>query len=234
MAIAEAQARGRTLYTNPTFNYSRKSAGLTEFFQLEQSLPVTGRIKLLREAGAASVRAAESDGAFDLWQARSALRAAFYRVLAVLERQAAYSSTLMEIDKVVTVLRDREREGEGSRFDRLRTERERAELLAEKALLEANNELERARLLAFLPADLTPAPLAGRLEPPVVPLDSTDLLKRASAARADIRAEQQRLEQYRAEVRAAERLRIPEPVVSAGLKRAETGLNRIEQRLQVG
>ena len=40
VAIAEAEARGRTLYTKPTVNYSRESAGFTEFFQAEQTPPI--------------------------------------------------------------------------------------------------------------------------------------------------------------------------------------------------
>lgn len=234
VASAEAQAHGRALYSNPVFNYSHESAGLTEFFRIEQTLPITGRRKLLREAGAASIRATEADGAFDLWQARNALRTAFYRVLAGQERQTAYSATLSEIDKVIGVLRTREREGEGSRFDRLRTERERAEILAEMALQLAGTELDRARLLAFLPPDFPVIAVSGQLEPPPLSLEKAALLSRATAARSDIRAEQQRLEQYRAEVRAAQRLRLPEPVVNAGMKRAETFVNRIENGPVVG
>src|SRR5688572_15865870 len=71
VAIVEAGTRGRTLYTNPSFNYSREGAGRTEFFQVEQTLPRTGRLSFLRQAGAAMVRATEADGAFSLWQARS-------------------------------------------------------------------------------------------------------------------------------------------------------------------
>jgi cobalt-zinc-cadmium efflux system outer membrane protein len=48
-------------------------------------------------------------------------------------------------------------------------------------------------------------------------------MQRAFAVREDYRAEQRRLEQYQLEQRAAERLRFPEPVLTAGVKRAETG-----------
>ena len=50
-AIAQAEARGRTLYANPSVNYTREGAGLTEFFQVEQAIPISGRLKLLRQAG---------------------------------------------------------------------------------------------------------------------------------------------------------------------------------------
>jgi len=65
-AITRAEAKGRTLYSNPSFNYSREGAGLTEFFQAEQTLPASGRLRLLRQAGDSAVRAVEAEGAFDL------------------------------------------------------------------------------------------------------------------------------------------------------------------------
>jgi len=223
VAIAEAETRGRSLYANPSVNYSREGAGRTEFFQAEQILPVTGRLKLLRQAGGALVRATEADGAFSLWQARNALRQAFYRVLAAQQSETIYAAGLKDIENAIRVLAVRELEGEGSKFDRLRTERERAELLAELALLRASTALERAQLLAFLPAGTDIAAVSGQIETPLLVLNASELTQRAMAVREDYRAEQRRLEQYGLEKRAAERLRYPEPVLNAGLKRADIG-----------
>jgi cobalt-zinc-cadmium efflux system outer membrane protein len=226
-AITQAEARGRTFYSNPSLSYSREGAGLTEFFQAEQTLPVSGRLKLLRQAGDSAIRATEAEGAFDIWQARTSLRLAFYQALATQEREAVYAGGLREIESVIQVLRDREREGEGSKFDRLRTERERAELLAELALVRAEAELERSRIVAFLPPNTQIAAVVGQLETTLAALDHTALVERAMNAREDYRAEQRRLEQFRWEERAADRLKVPEPVVNAGFKRANVGLNRI-------
>ncbi|MCC7156318.1 MAG: TolC family protein [Bryobacterales bacterium] len=225
-AITQAEAKGRTLYSNPSFNYSREGAGLTEFFQAEQTLPASGRLRLLRQAGDSAVRAVEAEGAFDLWQARSSLRLAFYQALAAQEREAAYAEALQAIENVIGVLRDREREGEGSKFDRLRTERERAELLAELALVGAEAELERSRVLAFLPPETRITAVAGQMETGLAPIDETKLVQLALNARNDYRAGQRRLEQFKLEQQAARRLKIPEPVVNAGFKRADVGLNR--------
>jgi outer membrane protein, heavy metal efflux system len=233
-AIAQAEARGRTLYANPTFSYIREGAGLTEFFQAEQTIPLSGRLKLLREAGDSAIRATEAESAFDLWQARTALRFAFFRLLAAQRREAIYLEGTKEIEKVIQVLQEREREGEGSKFDRLRMERERAEMLAELELLRAEVELERARLEAFLPPDTQITRVSGQLDAPVLSLDANSLLQRALAARADFRAEQRRLDQYRTERQAAERLKIPEPVLNAGLKRAEVAPNRIAHGPVIG
>jgi outer membrane protein, heavy metal efflux system len=223
VAIVEAETRGRTLFTNPSFNYSREGAGRTEFFQAEQTLPLTGRLSFLRRAGAAMVQATEADGAFSLWQARSALRQAFYRVLAAQQSESIYASGLKEIEGVIRVLAERERQGEGSKFDRLRTDRERAEMLAELALVRATAAIERSQLQAFLPDGTAIPAVSGQLESPPLTVSAAQLTQRALAVREDYRAEQRRLEQYRLEQRAAERLRFPEPIINAGLKRATVG-----------
>ncbi len=233
-AIAQAEAKGRSLYANPSFNYIREGAGLTEFFQAEQAIPINGRLKLLRQAGDSAVRATEAEGAFDIWQARAALRLAFYQLLGAQERERVYSIGLKEIENVIRALRDREREGEGSKFDRMRTERERAELLAELALVQAEMELERSRLIAFLPPATQIAAVSGQIETILGPLDGTALVQRAMGARQDFRAEQRRLEQFRLEERAADRLKIPEPVLNAGFKRADVGQNNIANGAVVG
>jgi cobalt-zinc-cadmium efflux system outer membrane protein len=233
-ASVQAAARGRTLYANPALNYSREGAGLTEFFQAEQTLSVSGRRRLLQLAGDSAVKVVEAEGAFDLWQARSDLRLAFYQTLAAQQRADLVAAGLQEIEEVIRVLRTREQQGEGSRFDLLRMERERAELQAELTLLRAESELERARLLAFLPQDTNLASVTGQIETALAPLDEANLLQRALNARQDYRAEQRRLEQYRFEQQAAARLKVPEPVVSAGLKRADVGLNRIATGAVVG
>lgn len=223
VALTQAEVRGRTLYANPTVNYSREGAGFTEFFQAEQTLPLTGRLKFLKQAGASSVGAAEAEGAFSLWHARTSLRRAFFRVLATQERESLYSASAQQLELVIKVLRDREREGEGTKFDRLRAERERAELKAELALIRADTALERAQMLAFLPPDTAIATVTGQLESLPLSLSANDLVQRAMAVREDYRAELKRAEQYRFEQRAAERLRYPEPVLNAGLKRADVG-----------
>jgi outer membrane protein, heavy metal efflux system len=116
----------------------------------------------------------------------------------------------------------------------MRTERERAELLAELALVQAEMELERSRLIAFLPPATQIAAVSGQIETILGPLDGTALVQRAMGAREDFRAEQRRLEQFRLEERAADRLKIPEPVLNAGFKRADVGQNNIANGAVVG
>jgi hypothetical protein len=85
---------------------------------------------------------------------------------------------------------------------------------AATASLLLNLELVFTTILAFF---------VGQIETPVLPLNAGELTQRALTVREDYRAEQRRLEQYRLEQRAAERLRFPEPVLNAGLKRADIG-----------
>jgi hypothetical protein len=92
-------------------------------------------------------------------------------------------------------------------------------------------ELDLGCLRGFLPADVQIARVSGRLETSLSGgLDAETLTQRAMAARQDFRAEQQRLTFFQLEQRAAERLRVPEPVVSAGYKRADIGLSQISRR----
>ncbi len=235
VAITRAESRARALYPNPNLLYSREGAGLTEFFQAEQILPISGRLKLLREAGASQVLATEADSAFSLWQARSSLRQAFYRLLSSQMREVVYANSVTEINEVIRVLREREIQGEGSKFDRLRTERERAEVLAEVALLRSVTALDRAQILAFLPEnDVGFARISGEIDSRPLALDGKQLTNQALLLRQDYLAEQRRVEQYHIEQRAAERLRFPEPTVNGGLKRADVGQQRIGHSVVVG
>lgn len=221
MAISEAEYRTRTLYANPTVSFSHEGAGRTEFYQASQLLPLSGRFPLLRQAGALQSQALDLDGASALWQARCALRASFYRLLALQDKGKVYQESLTELDRAIGILSAREREGEGSKLDRLRAERERMDVLSEWTALESSIALERGELLAFLPVDTALIRVAGALSPLAHRSEAAALVLKALDARADVQAERKRLEQFRAEQRAAARLRIPEPVVNAGLKRAE-------------
>jgi len=43
LATTRAEVRSRTLYPNPTANYTREGAGFTEFLEFEQPLIITNR-----------------------------------------------------------------------------------------------------------------------------------------------------------------------------------------------
>ncbi len=127
-AIAEAEIRGRTLWANPSLSVVREGAGRTEFYQASQALPLSGRIGILRAAGSGQSASIAAEGRDLLWRSRCLLRSSFYRLLAAQHKSKAWAEAGRQIEEVIAVLALREQVGEGSRFDRLRAERERAEL----------------------------------------------------------------------------------------------------------
>jgi cobalt-zinc-cadmium efflux system outer membrane protein len=221
VALVEAELRTRLVHQNPSVAYSREGAGFNEFFEVSQVLPVSGRIRYLREAGASAVSAAEANRDASLWSLRSDVRTVFYRMLASQERVRRLSDSTADVDHLIEVLRIRESEGEGSRYDRLRAEREAGELRIELASARAFVAAEGARLAAYLPDGSRVQQVRGELAVPIEKSALDALLRRAINARADYRTEQANVARYRIEEQAARRLRYPEPQVSAGLKRAD-------------
>ncbi len=226
VGVVQAETRSWSLPTNPTIGYTREDAGGTkdDFLLVQQSLPVTGRLSLLRRAGEAAVNATQAESNYALLQLRSDLRLAFYDLLLAQEREAVLRKGVAELQEVVRIMREREQEGEGSAFDRLRAERELADTQAELTSAQVLLAQARSRLASFFAPGTDPNSLrakgqfrnAGALPP------LPEVMARALEVRADYRAEQQRLEQFQFEHRAAERQRIPEPVLTAGLKTVRT------------
>ena len=226
----EAEARERSLIPNPTVGYTREDSGLgvDDFLLLSLELPLRGRASLLHAAAtqAATTAAARADASRLDFEAR--LRLAFTDLLLAQERVAVLQAGATELGRLIDVLRAREREGEGSRFDRLRTEREVADI--ETDLREAGIEgsLARYGLASFLAPGTDPEGLSavGRLlEGAVIP-SVPDLLGQALDQRSDHRALTLGETRWETERRAAERLRLPVPAVTAGLKRSSTSLAR--------
>jgi cobalt-zinc-cadmium efflux system outer membrane protein len=125
------------------------------------------------------------------------------------------------VERLIEILRIREREGEGSRFDRLRAEQESRE--ASQLVISAAAALSEARatLSGLLPRDvslatITAAPLTPQSTPPV-----ETLVARATSSRAELRALQQSGERAALEGEAARDARLPSPTVFGGVKRAD-------------
>ena len=226
----EAQARERSLIPNPTVGYTREDSGLgvDDFLLLSLELPLRGRASLLSEAAAqaATTASARADASRLDFEAR--LRLAFTDLLLAQERVAVLRAGAAELGRLVDVLRTREREGEGSRFDRLRTEREVADIETDLQAAGIERSLARSRLASFLPPGTDPEGLSavGRLREGAVVPGVPDLLAEALAQRSDHRALTVGETRWATERRAAERLRLPAPAVTAGLKRSSTSLAR--------
>lgn len=229
-----AEAAGRTLLPNPSALATREGAGYAAFFQLEQQLPLSGRRGLLKQAGVAAVSVTEAEAAVTLWSLRSDVRLAFYRLVAAQRRESVLSDGLRDLDEVIRVLRTREQEGEGSRYDRLRAERETAEYRSQLAVAHSETVHARTALGGFLPTGTSVGSVVGTLETPVTAPGNEDLLKRAFAHRFEYIAEQRQIARFSLEQRAAERLRYPDPMAIAGVKRGDIAPGRTETSSAVG
>jgi cobalt-zinc-cadmium efflux system outer membrane protein len=221
IAVTAADARIRTVYSNPMVSYSREGAGYNAFFEASQVLPVSGRVGYLRQAVDAAVSVADLNRKATLWSLQSDLRIAFFRMATAQERAGILSARIREVEELVSVLRRREEEGEGSRYDRLRAEHEVVDLRADLITVQSLIALSAARLAGFLPEGTQIEKVRGDLRTPSEAAGVEDLVRRALNARADYRAEQSNRSRYQIEEQAARRLRIPEPVISAGVKRAD-------------
>jgi cobalt-zinc-cadmium efflux system outer membrane protein len=220
--VVQAETQAWSLLPNPAATYSREDAagGKDDFVLVQQTIPLNGRLGLLRSAGSSQVRASEAEAGYELQLLRSDFRDAFYELLLSQQRTALLEAWVARLDGIANILQVRQREGEGSAFDRLRGERELAD--AETNLASQRIALARARsrLASFLAPGTDPASLTLRGDfgsgesLPALP----DLLARALAIRGDYRAGRQQLERLDFERRAASRQVIPDPHFTAGLK----------------
>ena len=220
----EADARERTLPANPAVAYTREDAGaaVDDFLLVSQDLPLWGRRRLVGEAAGHRVSARAADVDARLLAVEQELRLVFTDLLLAQDQVRSLEAGGGRLDALIAVLRTREEEGEGSRFDRLRAEREAAEVDADLGLADIDRRQAQARLAVFFAEGTDPGGLtaAGGLDgypvPPVPVLSAGQLSERRPAYRAlGLEAER-----WGAEGRAARRLRLPSAQVTGGLKRS--------------
>jgi len=222
----QAEMKLRTLPPAPGVSYSREDAAGSkeDYLLVEQQIPLSGRLGLLRRAGDSAVNAQREQSNYALHLLRSDLRLAFLDLLRSQQREAAIHRSLTDLQELVRVLREREREGEGSAFDRLRAERELAEVQGDLISAQARTVRSQTQVASFLAPGTESRSLAaqGQMNIDRSLQDLVTLVARALEVRGDYKAQEEQLQQFSWERRAAERLRIPEPVVSAGTKRVAT------------
>jgi len=224
--VVRREQHARLAFPNPALAYSREGAGFTEFLQVEQPLPMFGVRGALERAGVAASAAAEADRDARLWDLRVEATRLVTRWVWAQARVDATAADVGAVERLVDVLRVREREGDGSRFDRLRAEQEVAELKQASVAAAIDVADARGSVAALLPIGFgvtRVTVLASEVRPPP---DRHALLTRAAGSRAELRALQFGVDRSALEAEAARRARWPEPVVSAGLKRADTERDR--------
>ena len=224
--VTRREQLARLAYPNPVVTYSREGAGFTEFFQAEQALPIFGARAVLSRAGVAATAAAEAERDVRLWLLRSDAATAVARVVAEQTRLESARAQVGVVERLIEILRTREREGEGSRFDRLRAEQELRDTnqlvtAATVALTEA-----RATLTGLLPRDVSLATVTPGSMSQQAPAAADTLFTRATSARAELRALEQLRERATLEAEAARRARLPSPSLFGGMKRADGASGR--------
>lgn len=219
--VAKAEARLGTQIPNPSVGISREhAAGTTDqFFTAEQTLPISGRPRLIRRAGDAASRGLGEQTRHELVLLRSEVRRAFYALLAAQGREAALRENVTALEEVLRILREREAAGEGSGYDVLRADRELTELRSELSDVRVAVLIPRAQLAGLLGGRggfqfEAIGNLVPRAEPPAL----ETLLERAQQSRGDLVGQQVLLTKFDLERRAAERQKIPEPIIGAGMK----------------
>jgi cobalt-zinc-cadmium efflux system outer membrane protein len=224
--VTRREQLARLAYPNPAVMYSRESAGFTEFLQAEQSLPIFGARAALSRAGVATTAAAEAERDVRLWVLRSEAAAAAARLVAEQARLELAQGHVREVERLIEILRTREREGEGSRFDRLRAEQELRDTRQIATTAAVSVVEARATLSALLPRDIALTRIAGGFDPQQTPATAEALIARATSTRAELRALRQLSERATHEAEAARRARLPSPNVFGGMKRADDASGR--------
>ena len=224
--VTRREQLARLAYPNPAVTYSREGAGFTEFLQAEQSLPLFGVRAALSRAGVAATAAAEAERDIRLWALRSDAAAAVARLIAEQARLELAQAHVREVERLIEILRTREREGEGSRFDRLRAEqelRDTRQLMTSAAVAVAE---ARAALSGMLPRDISLTRIAGGVDPQESPESAEALITRATSTRAELRTLHQSAQRATLEAEAARRAKLPSPNLFGGLKRADVASGR--------
>jgi cobalt-zinc-cadmium efflux system outer membrane protein len=219
--VIRREQLARLAYPNPDVRYSREGAGFTEFLLFEQMLPVFGTRDALSRAGAAATAAAEADRDARIWVLRADAATAVAKLSAAQARVDAAQAHTRDVERLIEILRTREREGEGSRFDRLRAEQELRDIRQVATSAAVGVADARATLAAMLPRDVT----VGRITPVTIAQPASmsfdALMTRATSTRAELRALQRFADRAESEAVAAQRARLPAPTLFGGLKRAD-------------
>ena len=224
--VTRREQLARLTYPNPSVMYSREGAGFTEFLQLEQSVPLFGVRAALSRAGVEATAAAEAERDARLWMLRAGAASAVARLIAEQGRLQAAESHARDVERLIDVLRTREREGEGSRFDRLRAEQELRDARQSVTGAAVAVAETMAVVSALLPRDTALGRIASASSTQSAPAKLDTLIDRARSTRAELRALVRAGNRADLEGQAARRARLPAPTIFGGLKRADDGSGR--------
>ena len=225
--VARADALAAARWPNPRLTFDRESvAGVTEnMTMVGQPLPINGQRGLQIDAAAALVDASSGRADDELRRARADLRIAFAQLAAAQTRERELARVRDRLHDLAEVLAKREAAGDAAGFDRLRAEREVADLDADRATAATERARAQAALATFFAPPIDAARLAAveaaatRPDLPAV----NALVEQADSSRGDVTALRKEIEAARFSERAAGRRRIPDPEIVAGTKSSTLG-----------
>lgn len=222
-----AEQQLRRLLPNPIVSFLQESAAgaRDRFVLVQQELPTSGRVNLLRQAGTAAVLAADLRARQLEYEIRQETRAAFTRVVAAQTRIQNLTANLSTLEQLTGRLGERERAGDGSTFDRLRAERELADLKAARRATEGDMAEARAALASLLGiAGEAPLVATGALPAASPPPALAGVLTTARARRPELQIIDAEIARLEFDQRAASRLRRPQPIAAGGWKQTADGI----------
>ena len=225
---AEADVVAAGVYPNPTLSYSRERIGgspdaVDESFMLAQTLDLSGRRGLLREAASRRVDAASASNAKRQLDVAAEIRRSFSAALLgqeIIRATETWARRFAQVEGRVSKLA---RAGDASGYDRRRIERERLTAEAQLAAARAEQMGTLSRLTALTGQTGEPK-LSGEPLPPPLPPAAAALARLDQ--RPDLKALIQRAEAAELAGRAAQRGGIPDVTVGIGIKRVDMGLIR--------
>jgi outer membrane protein TolC len=221
-ARAEIDASG--LWSNPEFSLVREeSLGVIErFANVSQTFPLTGRLALERDGARSGHSAAQARAKQERIALRAKVRETFVDLLLAQEVARALETGRAQLLELVEVLRVREKEGESSGFDRMRAERELAEVEADQAESRGRLAVAKSALAAVVALPAEGLEASGSLSPQS-PLPEGGEIQRLAAMRGDVTALDNEAERADLLARASHRRIVPDLSLTAGTKTTEAG-----------
>jgi cobalt-zinc-cadmium efflux system outer membrane protein len=173
-SAARARARGRAALprNNPFIGYQREAlfgGDAEDFLWLGGTLDLSLRRGLLEEAGARRATAAELVGDARVRDALLTFDRLFYAALSASERLDAFAAWVSRLDELARRTRAREAQGDASRYDVLRVEREIVKARQARVHAELARVAKRTELAVWLGDSPDALELQGELRPPAAP-----------------------------------------------------------------
>jgi cobalt-zinc-cadmium efflux system outer membrane protein len=233
VAVAEADVLVAGRWPNPRVSFGREAAGGASetMATVAQPLPITGRRGLEIESARSLVEANRARIDDVMRRARADLRLAFAQLTAAQQREAELSGTRDRLGEFAETLARREAAGDAAGFDRLRAERE----LADVEMDLAASSLEKARaqgvMAGFFDGTVDPLSLVANgmatTEGARAPIpDLATLMQRAESTRGELLALGKEVEAASLSSRAASRRNVPEPELMVGAKTTNGGTGK--------